>query len=58
MTTTPEMTKRDGDLGWIAATPTDHALRIAVMGATEEEARRRFEERLAFWEALPVARES
>jgi hypothetical protein len=53
MTTTPEMLKRDADLGWMASTPPDHPLRVTVFGATEEEAEAVFHQRLAVWEAIP-----
>ena len=58
MTTTPDLIKRDADLGWMASTPPEHPLRVTVFGATEEEAEAVFQERLAVWEALPDAQEA
>ncbi len=50
---TPELTRREEDLGWIAATPSDHPWRIAVIGCDEQEATERYYEALARWTSLP-----
>ncbi len=41
-----------GQSCWLAVTPRDHPYRIGVMGASEEEARRRFGAALAAWSEL------
>lgn len=43
---------RTSRAGWMATTPTDHPWRIGVVGASEEEARRRFSYAFAAWEEL------
>jgi hypothetical protein len=51
---TPTLIKRDRDLGWIAATPPDHAYRIAAFGASKQEAIERLSLTVAAWDAIPV----
>jgi hypothetical protein len=41
------------DLGWIAATPSEYPLRIAVFGDDEAQAVDRFEQAISRWEAIP-----
>lgn len=53
MNDTPVMTRRDGDLGWLASTPPDYPLRFAVVGNDESEAEDRYYAALARWEAIP-----
>ena len=43
---------RTSPVGWTAATPRDHPYRIAVVGATADEARRRFAASFVAWEEL------
>ncbi len=39
-------------IGWLAVTPPDHPYRIGVVGADENEARRRFAAAFSAWEEL------
>lgn len=39
-------------VGWLAVTPRDHPYRIGVIGASEDEARRRFVAAFAAWQEL------
>lgn len=50
----PVLTKREGELGWLASTPSDYELRFAVAGESEEDAVERFEAAVKRWEALPI----
>lgn len=46
----PDIRKVRG--GWLACTPPDHPYRIATVGHTEGEAKRRFASAMAAWEDL------
>ena len=43
---------KESAIGWLAVTPRDHPYRIGVVGASEEEARRRFDSAFLAWDEL------
>jgi len=45
----PTLTRRDGDLGWIASTPESYPLRFAVVAPSGPEAKEKFADTLARW---------
>jgi hypothetical protein len=47
-----EPTLREVAAGWLAVAPPDYPYRIGVIGEDKDEARRRFEMRLAAWAEL------
>ena len=47
-----QLIERAPGLGWLAATPPDHAYRIAVTAHTKQEAVARLVERVAAWDLI------
>lgn len=48
----PKLIRRDRDLGYLAITPDGFGLRFAVVGDTEAEARKNFDEAKRGWASL------
>lgn len=49
-----QLIERAPGLGWLAATPPEHAYRIAVTASTKPEAVAQLEARVAAWDLIAV----